>query len=245
MEGADLCYNLNLQISGLETDALLQIEDMYPLNDIYKLEKRCNASDFFEALIRETREACAKIQKTFSRFRKLYVRSIGEKLSLLKEDFNNNGTQIGHLENVLKNHNDMVLREKTIDMKIFECLHAERVSPLLLNLAKKGHGCDKLSNIKNEDGEGFRDSEERGRYISEFYHKLYLKDDTVTGSIEDFLGVDICSHPTVIASKLSDLERDVLDRPLAIDELDQALREANMKSTPGIDGFSYRFISKF
>jgi exonuclease III len=245
IKGADVCQNLNLQISGLETDALLQIDDMYPLNDLYKLDRRCSAGEFFEALIRETRDACVKIQKTLTRFRKLFVGTIENKLTALKDDFLNNNTQIGQLENIFKNHNDMVLRERTLDMKIFECLHAEKVSPLLLNLAKKGHGCDKLSNIKNDAGVDFENNEERGRHISDFYRKLYLKDDAVSGSIEEFLGVEICSHPTVTGSKLRDDEREVLDRPLEIVELDQALREANLKLAPGIDGFSYRFITKF
>jgi hypothetical protein len=33
--------------------------------------------------------------------------------------------------------------------------------------------------------------------------------------------------------------------PRAIDELDKALKKANLKSAPGVDGFSYRFISAF
>jgi exonuclease III len=236
-QGADVCQNLNIQISGLETDAFLQIEDMYPLNDLYKLDRRCSGVEFFEALTRETRDACARIQKTLTRFRKLFVGTIENKLSVLKDNFLINTTQIGQLENIFKNHNDMVLRERTLDMKIFECLHAEKVSPLLLNLAKKGHGSDKLSNIKNDGGKDFESIEERGRYISDYYRKLYLKDDTVSGSIEEFLGEEVCSHPTVTGSKLRDDERDVLDRPLDIVELDQALREANMKSAPGMTGF--------
>jgi hypothetical protein len=36
-----------------------------------------------------------------------------------------------------------------------------------------------------------------------------------------------------------------LDAPLRIEELDIALNKANVKSAPGIDGFSYRFIIRF
>jgi hypothetical protein len=36
-----------------------------------------------------------------------------------------------------------------------------------------------------------------------------------------------------------------LDAPLDITELDKSLKLSNMRSAPGIDGFSYRFISEF
>ncbi len=46
-------------------------------------------------------------------------------------------------------------------------------------------------------------------------------------------------------SKLTDAERTDLDGPLVINELDDALKKANLRSAPGIDSYSYRFISKF
>jgi hypothetical protein len=70
-------------------------------------------------------------------------------------------------------------------------------------------------------------------------------DDTVEGSIEDFLGPTICAKTTVMESKLSDYERNELDKQLDIVELDIALKHANLRSAPGIDGYSYRFINQF
>ncbi len=55
---------------------------------------------------------------------------------------------------------------------------------------------------------------------------------------------DIATHPTVLGSKLTQTEQERLDTPLAIEELDKALKEANQKSAPGIDGFSYKFITE-
>ena len=49
----------------------------------------------------------------------------------------------------------------------------------------------------------------------------------------------------VRASKLTAQEKDELDSPLSIEELDRSLKKVNMKSAPGIDGYSYRFITKF
>jgi hypothetical protein len=44
---------------------------------------------------------------------------------------------------------------------------------------------------------------------------------------------------------LSVEERDRLERPMTVDELDKALRSCNTNSAPGIDGLNNRFIKKF
>jgi hypothetical protein len=129
-------------------------------------------------------------------------------------------------------------------MKVFEYLNAEKVTPLLLDLAKRGTGDDRLDSIKQDNGLDFETDKERGNYIREYFTKLYCRDAWVGGTIEDFLGPDIATHPTVLGSKLTQTEQERLDTPLAIEELDKALKEANQKSAPGIDGFSYKFITE-
>ncbi len=145
----------------------------------------------------------------------------------------------------MRTESEVELRERTRDVKTLECLSSESVSPHLLELAKKGDGNDKLSIVLNDNGEEFPGEAERGEFIRNYYSMLYKRDHWVEGSIEDFLGDHICSHPTVVASKLSVAEMDSLDSPLVLDELDQALKKANIRSAPGIDGFSYRFIQAF
>jgi hypothetical protein len=46
-------------------------------------------------------------------------------------------------------------------------------------------------------------------------------------------------------SKLFDSERDNLEAPLTVDELDKSIDKCNIRSAPGIDGFSNMFIKKF
>ena len=59
------------------------------------------------------------------------------------------------------------------------------------------------------------------------------------------MGPDICQHPLVRGSILTQNEREKLDRELSPLELDKSLEQANIKSAPGVDGFSYIFIKKF
>ena len=56
-------------------------------------------------------------------------------------------------------------------------------------------------------------------YITNFYKSLYRFDDT-------------------------DEEKIKLDRELCITELDSPLEQSNFKSSPGVDGFSYKYIKK-
>jgi hypothetical protein len=102
-----------------------------------------------------------------------------------------------------------------------------------------------LEELTDDQGVAFDSVDARGEFVRDFYSKLYEKDDSVTGVIEDFLGVDICNHPLVMESKLKENEKNELDRPLCLDELDKALEKANIKSAPGVDGFSYRYIRNF
>ena len=66
-----------------------------------------------------------------------------------------------------------------------------------------------------------------------------------TNCIENFLGPEICGHETVFRCKLTQEERDILDSRLTIAELDESIKKLNLKSAPGIDGVSNKFIAKF
>ena len=74
---------------------------------------------------------------------------------------------------------------------------------------------------------------------------MFRLDKNVRGEIQDFLGPDICQHPLVRGSILTQNEREKLDKELSPLELDKSLEQANTKSALGVDGFSYIFIKKF
>ncbi len=71
-----------------------------------------------------------------------------------------------------------------------------------------------------------------------FFENLYKKPENdridYTNCIEEFLGPDIIANPIVQNSLLKDPEINLLDRPLSTNELDESLKKANMKSSPGI-----------
>jgi hypothetical protein len=235
----------DIDLQGREREIELQLEEMIPLTVLQRIAKRCTSSEFFELLVENTRKAGIKMQKTLSRIKGIRILALETSLKNLKLNYDMNLEQIVDTENKLKVIRDNDLRDRLRDHKIFEHLHAERATPLLLNLAKKKCNAETLEVITNDHGEVFDNSDMRGAYIKEFYSKLYEKDSSVAGEIESFLGIDICSHPLVAESKLKDNERIELDMPLSVEELDKALDKANIKSAPGVDGFSYRFIKRF
>jgi hypothetical protein len=218
---------------------------MSPITTLEQANKNCSVSEFFVALTDEVRNAGSRTQKFLGKVGRIEDIALGKQLEILKADYSKNAIHIAEIENRLKIKKDIILREKVKDVKIFECLNAEKATPLLLNLAKKTGSGDSISNICDTNGTPFINDQVRNEYIKFFYCNLYQTDYNVQGTIEDFLGPVICNHPLVTGSKLTALERDHLDRPLEVSELDKALEEANMRSAPGIDGYSYRFIAKF
>jgi hypothetical protein len=132
-----------------------------------------------------------------------------------------------------------------MDLKIFNCLHAEKATSHFLNLAKKTSKGESLEKVRKAEGTDFGSENEGLDYITNFYSSLYRKDETVEGEIEEFLGPAACSHLLVTRSKLTEAEREALDAPLRIEELDVSLNKANVKSAPGVDSISYRYIIRF
>ena len=63
------------------------------------------------------------------------------------------------------------------------------------------------------------------------------------GCVEAFLGADICNNPIVQGMRISQAEKEQLDRPITLDELDNALKTSNKKSAPGIDGVNNKLIT--
>jgi hypothetical protein len=61
-------------------------------------------------------------------------------------------------------------------------------------------------------------------------------------AIEDFLGPEICNSALVRDSKLTEAERAQLEAPLSIEELDNSVKKAKIRSAPGADGFNSRLI---
>jgi hypothetical protein len=166
-------------------------------------------------------------------------------LDTLYVNYSQNAKEISEIEIKIRTINDFEIRHKMSEKRIFENLNHERPSKSFLDIAKVIQKNDDISKILNDDNAAFATDSDRDDFITNFYSDLYRKDEGVGGSIEDFLGQEICAHPLVRDSKLTEAEKMSLEADLTMDELTKALGESNMRSAPGIDGYSNRFINKF
>ncbi len=133
-------------------------------------------------------------------------------------------------------------------IKNFERLNDEKITPYFLNLAKTPVKTDTLEIISDDNSQPFANSDLRNSHIHRYYQDLYKKPvqnnlGRQDFSIEDFLG-DCATHPDILSSKLNEEEKNLLDRPLGIEELDLAVKKIKINSAPGGDGISNRFITK-
>jgi exonuclease III len=200
-QGGDATANLN--VAAVQQDICTKLDDMSPLTVLEQANKNCTDVEFFVALTNEVRNAGARTQKFLGKLSRIEDIGLGKQLEFLRKDYCENAKHIAEIENRLKIKKDTLLREKVKDIKIFECLNAEKATPLLLNLAKKTGTGDNLNNICDANGSKFADDRDRNDYIRDFYSNLYQPDLNVQGTIEDFLGPTICSHPMVLGSKLN------------------------------------------
>ena len=129
-----------------------------------------------------------KAQEQLYHLQNLKKNTITEKITKLKENYEDNSTEIRKLERELGKIQDSELGDKLQDLKIFEILNAEKSSPHFLDLTKKTSSCEKLSDICDNAGNVLLSAESLNKYITNFYSSLYRCDSKVQGEIEDFLG---------------------------------------------------------
>jgi Reverse transcriptase (RNA-dependent DNA polymerase) len=185
------------------------------------------------------------IQNKLNKFKNIKRDLLSKKLSVWYENYSENEHLILQTERELDAINDLELSCILDEKKIFENLNFERPSKAFLDIARNCGKGDNLTTIKDENGLDFDSEHDRDNFITNFYADLYRKDQGIEGTIEDFLGPDITNNHLVRNSKLTENEKLTLEADLSISELKKALDESNLKSAPGIDGFSNKFIQKF
>jgi hypothetical protein len=171
----------------------------------------------------------------------------------------------------MANYEEIYRHERTLDLLIetdlkieldkyvvFERLNSEKITPHFMNIFRGAVGENSdLGNICDDNGVEFLTEKSREEFITNTFADVYKKNrtDPDTGMvienlpdlpencISEFLG-DVSEHPSVINSKLTNEEKNNLDRELTINEFDMAVKDIKTKSSPGLDGVSNKFIKK-
>jgi Reverse transcriptase (RNA-dependent DNA polymerase) len=226
---------------GEHNATLDQIPNWDALNNC---SKNCCDKEFFMAFMDRISDQVSRVQNKLNKLKNKRKNALIKEINLLEDSYLDNWERI----RICKRERNSILdieHRRLIQNKIFfKNLTFEKPSKRFLDIAHNIGKGDKLSNIKKEDGSNFDNNNDLNVYITDFYANLYRRDPAVEGSIEDFLGQEICDHPLVRNSKLNNNERTALESDLTFEELFSSLNESNLKSAPGIDGFSNLFIKK-
>ncbi len=119
-----------------------ELEDCANLNDLEAFEKVSDPNSFFEKLTVAVKKAGIWGQHFLFKITKELIYSKEKKVEELKKNFDANFDQIFKLEREIGKIRDTSLRDKLCNLKIFECLNAEKASPHFLTISKKSKkGC--------------------------------------------------------------------------------------------------------
>jgi hypothetical protein len=129
--------HLDLLVSAKIASASLALENMPSQQLLSTFRYRCSHSRLFEVLVEQTKKAGMRSQKKLAYHEKIRKEEIKKKIESLKPDYDRNQVQIFKLEKTLEAIIDTELREKLLEIKSFECLHAEKATAHFLNIAKK------------------------------------------------------------------------------------------------------------
>ena len=238
----------NIERENMFAEARMILDDLVALR-LELSEIDISPDLFLEYLVNCIRNEVTSYQTCVFKSMKAVTAKLSKEIATLKIDYLTNKALIIEKETQLNSLLDRKMKAEIAKQRLFENLNAEKITPYYIKLAKNTAGETPLSSILDADGLQFTDDKMRTTFITDYYAQLYRKPSTdpatYAGTIEGFLGEEICAHPVVRGSILSDTEKAALDSPFLICELDKAAKQANKKSAPGPDGLSTKFILKF
>ena len=236
-----------LSLEGKISNLSELVEDLPDTAFLESLALSSNPEFFFEALCCSMRTWALKQQSETFKYRMKKELNLKKELKRLKTDYTRNSNEISLLEAELTNILDFNMRSELSELKKFEQLNAEKITPYFINLAKSTKNEDSLEQITNDDGIAFENTDDRSEHIVKSFESLYKPpNDNILppDCIKNFLG-PVCNNIIVEEAKLNLEERTALENEISLEEFDNSIDTAKLKSAPGADGISNRFIKKF
>jgi len=238
-----------LEVAAKNTEISIARENLLNWDTVTQLKLSTGSDTFLEVLMGNVKGNVISFQQWVRKTENSLKSRLVKRLNDLKLNYEQNCNEISAIEDQLTGIVDKELIEKAKTMRLFESINAEKPTPIFMSLARCRSTSKKLSSIKQDDGSPYNSREQQIEGIVSYYEKLYKKpvNERINyeGCIEEFLGPDIVNSTLVQGSLLTVNERNELDRPLTIDEIDKSMEKANFKSAPGIDGISNTFLKKY
>ncbi len=119
----------------------------------------------------------------------------------MKQNIVTNFNEISQLEIDLRNINELEINAELEKNPNFETLNTERITPFFLKMVKGSTQEKSQTEIRDQHGRVFTNSEEQKRYIYEHFANSFkrnpLEPENLENCIEDFLGPQITNHPLI------------------------------------------------
>jgi len=148
---------------------------MWDIDYLIRIPLIPNPDVFLEVLLGTVKGCLISYQTWVQKTETAKRSSLIKNLELLKKNYGENFERINNMEIELNILTQTKVQQKVKSMKIFECLNAEKATPLFLNLAKTTQKIIKLENIQKPDGTDFDCNKERESYILDYYVNLFRK----------------------------------------------------------------------
>ncbi len=239
-----------LRIEGIRAEIRECLEHLPNFEALNTLNLEPSPDNFLETLILCVKNNALKEQQRAIQISTAKKNELISRLKNLKKDNRPNFRLIQRAESDLTNVIEAELKMELENFKKFETLNAERITPHFMSMVKGSNKSEKPTLIRNDDGTAFESINDQRNYVGSYYKKIYKKNPDVLISnnaenIKNFLGGEILLQPVVANAKLNDDERTELDSPLTLEELTQSINESNLKSAPGSNGISNKFIKTY
>ena len=218
-----------------------------PINDMYSFECNISPDLFWETLINRVSNTCISFQSNYVREKNKVKYDLSKELFSLKTSGNLNEHKITNIF-LIEEKLSMLEDEENIkyveNSKYFNILNSEKASRPFSKLLNKLTNCEVLTNLKDDNNQTFKSLRDRDNYLLEKFKLKFETQFNPTCSVVEFMG-EYANHPLVNQHKLSLEQKNLLDRPITLEELDLSLKSSNINSSPGYDNVSIKLLNEF
>ena len=219
-----------------------------PLDEMYAYPCNIDPDRAYEVVINAVKNSIISFQSRYKFFRAQEKKVLLNKLYALNGGVISelNQAQFVLLENKIKkleeDENIALLKQS----KQWDYLHLEKPSSAFANLIKRKQDNLNFDLITDDHDRTFSNEKELGDHLCRFFGNFFKKVDRPEGvTLRGFLGEDIINSDFVQDKILTEEEKNSLEGPFTMEELWEAMGNANLSSAPGVNGISNKVLVKF
>ena len=215
-------------------------------SECIKFESTLSKSEFLSSYANCIKNSVISFQSHIVFNKNCKKKQISEELCALKNIKNwsdENFIRIKELESQMSVIEDNEILREIVKFKHFDTLNAEKPSKMYCKLLKNSNKVS-INLIKDSNNQPFTCEKAREEFLVSKFEEKFNGSFKPSISLEEFLG-DYKDHDFIKNCKLTNFEKETLDEPITLNELNKALNSSNFSAAVGPDGLSMSCIRKF